>query len=107
MMLHWLSFGFLFSSVVTVDIDPNLQLNQLRFPWGVNFKFNGLLHHNLARVWVVPKFKIPPRKRFNFPTVKLKPDCTFYTGEIHTQPPGFLNKGQTDPLCSLTITNIT
>ena len=78
MMLHWLSFCFLFSYVATVDIYPNLQLNQLRFPWGVNFKFNGLLHHNLARVWVVTKFKIPPRNRFHFPTVKLKPDCTFY-----------------------------
>ena len=78
MMLHWLSFCFLFHCLAAVDIDPALQLNQLRFPWGVNYKFNGLLHHNLARVWVVTKFKIPPRNRFHFPTVKLKPDCSFY-----------------------------
>ena len=47
-----------------LDIDPNLHYNQLRFPWGVNFKYNGQLHHNLARVWVVTKFNLPPIGKF-------------------------------------------
>ena len=60
-----------------LDIDPNLHYNQLRFPWGVNFKYNGQLHHNLARVWVVTKFNLPPIGKFHFPSVKLQPDCEF------------------------------
>ena len=33
--------------------------SQLKFPWGVNFKYNGQLHHNIDRVWVVTKVPIP------------------------------------------------
>ena len=61
----------------SVEIDPNLHHNQLRFPWGVNFKYHGQLHHNLARMWVVMKFTIPPLNKFHFPSVKVTPDCDF------------------------------
>ena len=33
--------------------------NQVKFPWGVNFKYNGQLHHNIDRVWIVTKVPIP------------------------------------------------
>lgn len=33
--------------------------NHLKFPWGVNFKFTGALHHSVDRVWVVTKVPIP------------------------------------------------
>ena len=60
-----------------IEINPNLNHNQLRFPWGVNFKFHGKMHHNLARVWIVTKFKLPPLNKFHFPPAKLEPDCSF------------------------------
>ena len=31
----------------------------MRFGYGVNFKSNGLLHHNLDRVWVVHRISLP------------------------------------------------
>ena len=63
--------------VSPLEIDPNLHLNQLRFPWGVNFKYHGQLHHNLARIWVVTKFTIPPINKFYFFHVPMTPDCDF------------------------------
>ena len=33
--------------------------NILKFGYGVNFKYNGLLHHNLDRVWVVHRISLP------------------------------------------------
>ena len=62
---------------VSIEIDPHLHNNQLRYPWGVNFKYHGKLHHNLARVWIVTKFTLPPMNWFHFPPAKLEPDCDF------------------------------
>ena len=52
-------------------------MNQLKFPWGVNFKYHGQLHHNLARIWIVTKFKIPPIDKFYFYHCPITPDCNF------------------------------
>ena len=35
------------------NIAPELLKNQLKFPWGVAFKYNGELNHNIDRVWIV------------------------------------------------------
>ena len=42
-----------------ISISPDLLQNQLRFPYGINFKFNGMVHQNLDRVWIVTKFPLP------------------------------------------------
>ena len=66
-----------FSSTQAAEINPHLYENQLRFPWGVNFKYNGLLHHNLARVWIVTKFPLPALNKFYFPEFNFHPQCDF------------------------------
>jgi hypothetical protein len=50
-----------------VDIAPELYENQLKFAWGTNFKYNGLLHHNLDRVWVVTKIPLPKWSEIKLP----------------------------------------
>ena len=40
-------------------IAPELFLNRLNISYGINFKYNGQLNHNIDRVWVVTKIKIP------------------------------------------------
>ena len=67
----------LFGLVIPAEINPHLYENQLRFPWGVNFKYNGILHHNLARVWIVTKFPLPAMNKFYFPSFNLHPHCDF------------------------------
>ena len=40
-------------------IQPDLFRNQLHFGYGINYKYNGQLYHNLDRVWVVHRVVIP------------------------------------------------
>ena len=41
---------------------PDLFKNQLHFGYGINYKYNGNLYHNLDRVWVVHRLVIPQTK---------------------------------------------
>ena len=42
-----------------IGYDAELSQNQLKFGYGINFKFNGEVHNNLDRVWVVQRFNLP------------------------------------------------
>ena len=54
---------------------PEIYRNELRFPYGTNFKFNGILQHNLDRVWIVTKIPIPKFKDIPFSKVDFDPAC--------------------------------
>ena len=42
-----------------VSIMPELKCNILRFGYGVNFRYEGMLSHSLDRFYVVTKIEIP------------------------------------------------
>ena len=44
--------------LVPADITSDLYRNQLHFGYGINYKYNGQLYHNLDRVWVVHRVVI-------------------------------------------------
>ena len=77
MKLYIIFFTLRICIVSPLEINADLHLNQLRFPWGVNFKYHGQLHHNLARIWEVTKFNIPPINKFYFFHASVTPDCDF------------------------------
>ena len=52
-------------------------MNRLNMSFGINSKFNGLLHHNLERVWVVTKIALPKLQDIHFPDINFDTDCTF------------------------------
>ena len=52
-------------------------MNRLNMSFGINYKYNGLLHHNLERVWVVTKIAIPKLEDIHFPDINFDPDCKF------------------------------
>ena len=60
-----------------LQVAQDLYLNQLNMSFGINFKYNGLLHHNIDRVWVVTKVVIPRLEDVFFPDIKFDPDCSF------------------------------
>ena len=43
----------------TVSIMPELKHNVLRFGYGVNFRYEGILSHSFDRFYVVMKIDIP------------------------------------------------
>ena len=67
--------------VKSATISPYVQKNVLRFPYGVNFKFNGMLHQNMARVWIVTKFPIPRYEDLELQERNFMPECDF---EVHS-----------------------
>ena len=59
-----------------VSIAPEVEQNLLIFSLGRNYKFNGKLNHNVDRVWLVTKFKLPKIEELYFPTLNFDGDCT-------------------------------
>ena len=50
---------FCFTGLVSAGESPDLYKNQLHCGYGINYKYNGKLYHNLDRVWVVHRVVIP------------------------------------------------
>ena len=59
------------------QVSQDLYLNRLNMSFGINYKFNGLLHHNVEMVWVVTKAVIPKLDDIVFPDIEFDPDCHF------------------------------
>ena len=43
----------------SVEIKPELQKNVLKFGYGINYKYEGMLAHSFDRFYVVTKFILP------------------------------------------------
>ena len=78
-MLHYLLFlqSFLGSVIGKPQIGPELFLNRLNVSYGINYKYNGQLNHNIDRVWVFTKIKIPKYEEIKFPNISFDPECKF------------------------------
>ncbi len=63
----------------SADIDPRLYQNILKAPWGINFKYNGEVHHNLDRIWVVTEVPIPDLTQLHLPEWDIAENCSFIT----------------------------
>ena len=47
------------SRYFSVEIRPELQKNILKFSYGINYKYEGMLAHSFDRFYVVTKFILP------------------------------------------------
>ena len=54
-----------------VSIMPELKHNKLRFGYGVNFRYEGMLAHSFDRFYVVTKIEIPGSIRSEFDIVSI------------------------------------
>ena len=59
------------------EISSDLFLNKLNMSFGINYKYNGFLHHNIDRVWIITKVALPKLKDISFPDNAFDPDCPF------------------------------
>ena len=60
-----------------IEYDSGVGKNKLNFGYGVNFKYNGLVHNNLDRVWIVQRFNLPQELNENIEGRKFGLNCTF------------------------------
>ena len=60
-----------------VDYLERVGKNKLNFGYGVNFKYNGEIHNNLDRVWVVQRFNLPKELDNYVKGMKFGLDCSY------------------------------
>ena len=91
---------FFMTNTVPAGEAPDLFKNQLHFGYGINYKYNGKLYHNLDRVWVVHRVVIPQihdlEKLPNFPD---KINCTPHPQDRVRVPPHMERKIQEHTIC--------
>ena len=66
------------------EISPDLFLNKLNMSFGINYKYNGLLHH-IDRVWIITMVALPKLKDISFPDIAFNPDCPFVKSLKHSR----------------------
>ena len=59
------------------DKPQDMYFNHLNISLGINYKYNGMLYHNIDRVWVITKVILPKLEDITFPDVKFDVDCSF------------------------------
>ena len=69
------------------DNPQDMYFNHLNISLGINYKYNGLLYHNIDRVWVVTKVILPMLEDISFPDVKFNADCSFVNKIHNAHPP--------------------
>ena len=58
-------------------IRPKLQKNILKFGYGINYKYEGLLAHSFDRFYVITKFSLPMLDDMRLSPIKCDKDCTY------------------------------
>ena len=53
---------------VSIKINPELQKNILKFGYGINYKYEGMLAHSFDRFYIIMKFMLPLMGDLNFQT---------------------------------------
>ena len=51
-----------------IKFNPELQKNILKFGYGINYKYEGMLAHSFDRFYIIMKFMLPSMGDQNLPT---------------------------------------
>ena len=62
-------------STSAVSIMPELKCNVLRFGYGVNFRYEGMLSHSFDRFYVVTEIEIPKVSDLNLTLFQFDYNC--------------------------------
>ena len=62
-----------------VSIMPELKQNVLRFGYGVNFRYGGMLAHSFDRFYVVTRIEIPKVSDLNLTVFQFDYNCSHVT----------------------------
>ena len=66
------------------ETSSDLFLNRLNMSFGINYKYSGLLHHSIDRVWIVNKVALPKLEDIHFLDIVFDPDCAFVKSLKHS-----------------------
>ena len=66
----------LMCDISAISIMPELQHNVLRFGYGVNFRYEGMLSHSFDRFYIVTRIEIPKVLDLNFTLFQFDYNCS-------------------------------
>ena len=69
-------FALCICNITAVDIMLDLKRNILKFGYGVNFKYEGLLAHSFDRFYIVTKYEIPKVTDLRLTTINYDFNCS-------------------------------
>ena len=72
-----ISAGINFSLTVGIKIKPKLQRNILKFGYGINYKYEGMLAHSFDRFYTVTKFILSSIEDIKFSRLNYGNTCTY------------------------------
>ena len=66
---------------LSIKIKPELQRNILKFGYGINYKYEGMLVHSFDRFYIVTKFILPSIEDIKFSKLKYDNTCAYMNKE--------------------------
>ena len=60
-----------------MEIKPKLQKNILKFGYGINYKYEGMLAHSFDRFNVIIKFLLPTLDDLKLSPIRYDKDCNY------------------------------
>ena len=73
--------GIIFQLSKCIKIRPQLQRNILKFGYGINYKYEGMLGHSFDRFYVVTKFMLPMIGDIKFSKLNFDNTCMYMNEE--------------------------
>ena len=65
----------------SIKFNPELQKNILKFGYGINYKYEGMLVHSFDRFYLVTKFMLPSTGDMKFSRLNFDHSCTYMNKE--------------------------
>ena len=62
---------------ISIKVTPELKKNILKFGYGINYKYEGMLAHSFDRFYVVMKLIVPTASDINFTRLEFENDCEY------------------------------
>ena len=60
-----------------MEIKPELQKNILKFGYGINYKYEGMLAHSFDRFYVITKFILPTLDDWKLSPIRYEKECSY------------------------------
>ena len=60
-----------------MEIKPELQRNILKFGYGINYKYEGMLAHSFDRFYAITKFVLPTLDDLKLSPIKYDKECNY------------------------------
>ena len=61
----------------SIKFNPELQKNILKFGYGINYKYEGMLAHSFDRFYIVMKFMLPSMGGIKFSNLNFDHSCAY------------------------------